>query len=178
MSATPRPGRPEVGPNINVRIPQDLLDWVDERAEAEGQTRAEVIRDYLSSARSMSDWTERTQQRWKDEAEAGVQEALTVSPTHPTGYWHAGRVPEGADPNEWLQRVLTVWGERHAPPARASAFPHEPHLARYARGVAKQRLGYEHSTPGGRHLDNDERREVRKQIDEILAEVREQASNG
>ncbi len=63
MSATPKPGRPEVGPNINVRLPQDLLERVDQRAEAEGQTRAEVIRDSLSTARGMIDSTERTQER-------------------------------------------------------------------------------------------------------------------
>ena len=63
MSAPPKVGRPEVGPNINVRLPQDLLEWVDQRADAAGKTRAEAIRDCLSTARDMVDWTARTQKR-------------------------------------------------------------------------------------------------------------------
>ena len=44
------PGRPEVGPAIHTRLPADLLDQVDERAKAEGVTRAEMIRSLLAQA--------------------------------------------------------------------------------------------------------------------------------
>jgi Arc/MetJ-type ribon-helix-helix transcriptional regulator len=174
VSATPKPGRPEVGPNINVRLPQDLLEWVDDRAEAENQTRAEVIRDVLNTARGLIDWTERTQERWRQEDEQRARAALTVSPTLRRGYWHSGRVPKGIDPREWLERVLTIWRDRYA----NAEGTHVPYTAQYARGVAMHRLGYDSKTPGGRDLDNDERREVREQIDEILEEVRKEASNG
>jgi hypothetical protein len=47
------PGRPEVGPNVNVRIPADLLAWIDERAGDVGLSRAAFIRDALEFARTL-----------------------------------------------------------------------------------------------------------------------------
>jgi hypothetical protein len=44
------PGRPEVGKPINVRLGDDLLARVDERAKAEGKTRADMLRDLVSQA--------------------------------------------------------------------------------------------------------------------------------
>jgi len=38
------PGRPEVGPAVNVRFPSDLLARVDAQAQREGLSRAEMIR--------------------------------------------------------------------------------------------------------------------------------------
>lgn len=37
-------GRPEVGPAVNLRFPPELLEAVDQRAAAEGTTRAALIR--------------------------------------------------------------------------------------------------------------------------------------
>lgn len=54
MSATPqharRPGRPTVGVRVPVRLPDDLLSEVDERARTLGRSRASVIRSLLSHA--------------------------------------------------------------------------------------------------------------------------------
>lgn len=48
MTATRRgPGRPEVGPRIAVRLPPELIDRIDQRAEEEQVPRAEVIRRTL-----------------------------------------------------------------------------------------------------------------------------------
>ena len=44
------PGRPEVGPAIQVRLPGDLLARLDTRAEAEGVSRAEMVRQLLETA--------------------------------------------------------------------------------------------------------------------------------
>lgn len=44
------PGRPEVGPVIQVRLPEELLERVDYEAEKEGQSRAETIRRLLEKA--------------------------------------------------------------------------------------------------------------------------------
>jgi hypothetical protein len=38
------PGRPEVGPAVNIRFPADLLAVVDEAASGQGITRAEYVR--------------------------------------------------------------------------------------------------------------------------------------
>jgi hypothetical protein len=46
------PGRPSIGPPVNVRLPVDLLAWVDARAEALGVPRAEFIRGVLEHARA------------------------------------------------------------------------------------------------------------------------------
>jgi hypothetical protein len=43
-------GRPEVGPKIEVRLPQDILDQLDARAQAEGVKRAEMVRRLLAAA--------------------------------------------------------------------------------------------------------------------------------
>ena len=45
-----RPGRPQTGTAIHTRLPADLLAQVDERARAEGVTRAEMIRSLLAQA--------------------------------------------------------------------------------------------------------------------------------
>lgn len=47
MTATRRRGRPEVGPRIAVRLPPELIDRIDQRAEDENVPRAEVIRRTL-----------------------------------------------------------------------------------------------------------------------------------
>jgi hypothetical protein len=47
------PGRPEIGPPVNVRVPVDLLAWIDERAAEIGATRAQFIRDALDFARAL-----------------------------------------------------------------------------------------------------------------------------
>ena len=44
------PGRPEIGPAIQVRLPENLLTKVDARADAEGVSRAEMIRELLAKA--------------------------------------------------------------------------------------------------------------------------------
>lgn len=41
------PGRPTVGPAINIRIPADLLSELDIKADNEGITRAQLIRKLL-----------------------------------------------------------------------------------------------------------------------------------
>jgi hypothetical protein len=54
IPATTRgPGRPEIGPPVNVRLPADLLAWVDDRAGETGTTRAAFIRDALDYARAL-----------------------------------------------------------------------------------------------------------------------------
>jgi hypothetical protein len=45
-----RPGRPEIGPKIEVRLPENLLTKVDARADAEGVSRAEMVRMLLAEA--------------------------------------------------------------------------------------------------------------------------------
>lgn len=44
------PGRPEIGPAIQVRLPEDMLAAVDSRADAEGVSRAEMVRMLLAEA--------------------------------------------------------------------------------------------------------------------------------
>lgn len=44
------PGRPEIGPTIQVRLPENLLTQVDARADAEGVSRAEMVRMLLAKA--------------------------------------------------------------------------------------------------------------------------------
>lgn len=44
------PGRPEVGPAINIRLPVALLDAVDAEGRASGESRAAVIRRILAAA--------------------------------------------------------------------------------------------------------------------------------
>jgi hypothetical protein len=41
-------GRPTTGTKVQVRIPIDLLDYIDEYAEANGKTRAETMRHFLT----------------------------------------------------------------------------------------------------------------------------------
>jgi hypothetical protein len=43
------PGRPKIGPAIQVRLPEDILAAVDARAEATGVSRAEMIRTTLAA---------------------------------------------------------------------------------------------------------------------------------
>ena len=45
------PGRPEVGPMVNVRMPEELIAWVDEQVAERGGTRAGFIRDVLQAAK-------------------------------------------------------------------------------------------------------------------------------
>ena len=44
------PGRPEIGPAIQIRLPRDLLDKIDARASELGTNRAETIRQLLAIA--------------------------------------------------------------------------------------------------------------------------------
>lgn len=41
-------GRPEIGPMVNVRMPQSLIDRLDAAAAARGLSRAELVRQVLS----------------------------------------------------------------------------------------------------------------------------------
>ena len=45
-----RPGRPAVGERVPVRLPDDLLNEVDQRAHILGRSRASVIRSLLLDA--------------------------------------------------------------------------------------------------------------------------------
>lgn len=42
-------GRPQVGPTVEVRLPADLVARLDDDAEAQGVSRAELIRRRLTS---------------------------------------------------------------------------------------------------------------------------------
>ncbi len=57
------PGRPGIGPMVNVRMPQDLIDRLDAEAERHSATRAEIIRSMLwqqlYEARTGRPYTER-----------------------------------------------------------------------------------------------------------------------
>lgn len=44
------PGRPEVGPQISVRIPEDVLGVLDTLAEQRGLTRSELVRQLIADA--------------------------------------------------------------------------------------------------------------------------------
>ncbi len=48
--ASRRPGRPAIGVRVPVRLPDDLLSEVDQRARILGRSRASVIRSLLLSA--------------------------------------------------------------------------------------------------------------------------------
>ena len=50
MTEPRRPGRPEVGQPINIRLGDDLLAKVDAVAAESGQTRAQTIRRLVASA--------------------------------------------------------------------------------------------------------------------------------
>lgn len=46
-------GRPEVGPMVNVRMPEDLIDWIDQQIKVLGYaSRAEYIRHVLVEERA------------------------------------------------------------------------------------------------------------------------------
>lgn len=49
-ATTPRSGRPEIGPMVNVRLPEDLIARLDSRARERGETRAALMRDLLRNA--------------------------------------------------------------------------------------------------------------------------------
>lgn len=49
-TASRRPGRPVVGVRVPVRLPEDLLREVDQRARSLGRSRASVIRSLLLGA--------------------------------------------------------------------------------------------------------------------------------
>lgn len=52
-------GRPEVGPVVNARMPQDVIDWLDEQAKEEGVSRAAFLRSVVEQARSNATAPER-----------------------------------------------------------------------------------------------------------------------
>lgn len=43
------PGRPEIGPAVNMRFPQELLDRIDAAAKTDGVSRAEKIRRLVAA---------------------------------------------------------------------------------------------------------------------------------
>jgi hypothetical protein len=43
-------GRPTIGPTVNVRLSQDLIDRIDKQADAQGISRAAFVRQTLDSA--------------------------------------------------------------------------------------------------------------------------------
>ena len=49
----PGPGRPEIGPAVQIRLERDLIAWADEQAAARGQSRAAFLRDALDYARAL-----------------------------------------------------------------------------------------------------------------------------
>jgi hypothetical protein len=53
------PGRPEVGPIVNARMPQDLIDWLDEQAKEDGVSRAAFLRSVAERARGNATEPER-----------------------------------------------------------------------------------------------------------------------
>ncbi len=46
------PGRPEIGPLVNVRMPADMLAWLDDVTEALDCSRAETVRRILQYHRA------------------------------------------------------------------------------------------------------------------------------
>jgi hypothetical protein len=54
MSAVRGRGRPAIGAPVNVRLPEDLLAWIDAGADAAGVKRAEFIRATLEAAREQA----------------------------------------------------------------------------------------------------------------------------
>jgi hypothetical protein len=44
------PGRPEIGPAVHTRLPEELLAQIDADAKAHGESRAEAIRRLLAKA--------------------------------------------------------------------------------------------------------------------------------
>jgi metal-responsive CopG/Arc/MetJ family transcriptional regulator len=49
---TKRPvGRPRVGEPVHIRLPAELIEWVDARAAERGQTRSDVFREMVEQAR-------------------------------------------------------------------------------------------------------------------------------
>lgn len=49
-TTNPRGGRPEIGPMINVRLPEDLIARVDARARSRSESRASCMRNLLRIA--------------------------------------------------------------------------------------------------------------------------------
>jgi metal-responsive CopG/Arc/MetJ family transcriptional regulator len=43
-------GRPPIGPTVVVRMPPELVQQLDERAEREGVARAELVRRIIANA--------------------------------------------------------------------------------------------------------------------------------
>ena len=50
QDADRRPGRPAIGARVSIRLPDDLLREVDQRARILGRSRASVIRSLLLDA--------------------------------------------------------------------------------------------------------------------------------
>ncbi|MFY9114685.1 MAG: CopG family transcriptional regulator [Dethiobacteria bacterium] len=50
VDVTRGPGRPEIGPPVIIRLPEELIRELDRRAEAKGISRAEVVRRLLAEA--------------------------------------------------------------------------------------------------------------------------------
>lgn len=80
MSTTAkRPGRPEVGPMINVRMPRELIDWIDERRAGivDQPSRAEFVRAALEGMRGRHSYLEATTERMIEEDRERERNRLT-----------------------------------------------------------------------------------------------------
>jgi hypothetical protein len=48
LITTRGPGRPSTGVRVDIRIPADLLDWIDSYAAVNDMTRAEALREAVA----------------------------------------------------------------------------------------------------------------------------------
>jgi len=62
------PGRPEIGPHVSVRMPQELIDRIDELAARNLASRAEIIRSMLWQQL----YTESTGRAYAERVDAGM----------------------------------------------------------------------------------------------------------
>jgi Arc/MetJ-type ribon-helix-helix transcriptional regulator len=150
----PKTGRPEVGPNINVRIPQELVDWIDRQAAGADQRRAQWIRDRLEELRQRALEGERSKEQhrewWREQ-----RERPAPGPDAPR--WEH----EWA----WERAVIGTWFDRHGDA--------EPYAAvQYAEGVFRHRVGINDNLRVVPELkyDTETKARIRKQVDAILAE--------
>lgn len=84
------PGRPEIGPRLQVRVPQEIIDGLDKLADIEGVPRADVVRRLLADALAFA------RVRVSADEEYNAEE-----------WWFAARA-DGNPPAciaEWIQRM-------------------------------------------------------------------------
>lgn len=80
-----RPGRPAIGVRVPVRLPDDLLSEVDQRARILGRSRASVIRSLLLDAlghETPDDGVDRAQ----------IRRSLALSPRERMAHMHSVQV--------------------------------------------------------------------------------------